>query len=358
MKNSFFYLLILILINACSKNKEYNFKVIESFPIDQKIISEVVDLDSIPNCPNSIFIIGKYLVMHSRTCDKKLFHAYDKSSFQIIGSFGTIGKGPNELLDPSPTGQVVANDTIAGIWIISGSSLNHDLINIEKSLESSQFIISKSFKLPETEGVGYGYYVEEDSVVVNSYAGEKGRFYTRNLKTEDTKWVGFIPKVTAEKSSLTVGDKSDLYYAVHTLTNENKFFVLGLTEAKRIDVFNNKLEHHVSVLYTDSPKKVNLNNNGAESGDRLWRIYGGHNFIYILYNNWSLDGEKRVTYPEIHIFSLDGNAVALYKLDVNKFIDDFTVDEENNSLFFLTNDEEGFPQIRQYRIQDLNQTPI
>ena len=149
MKNSFLYLSILILALACSNDEEYQFKTIESFPIDQKIVSEVVDLDSIPNCPNAIFTIGKYLVLYSRTCDQKLFHVYDKHSFKSIGSFGAIGKGPNELIDPSPTGQVVDNDTITAIWVISGSSLNHDLINIEKSLENNHFVISKSFKLPE-----------------------------------------------------------------------------------------------------------------------------------------------------------------------------------------------------------------
>jgi len=194
--------------------------------------------------------------------------------------------------------------------------------------------------------------VEKDSIIVNSYAWEKGRFYTRNLRTEDTKWVGFIPKVTSTKSSLTIGENSDLYYAVHTLAGDKQFFVMALTEAKRIDVFNNKLEHQVSVLYSDSPKQVNLNNNSAESGDKLWRIYGGNKLIYVLNNRWFLQGEKKVTHPEVQIFSLDGETVARFRLDVNEFMDDFSVDEENNSLFFLTNDDEGLPQVIRYRIPE------
>jgi len=127
---------------------------------------------------------------------------------------------------------------------------------------------------------------------------------------------------------------------------------MALTEAKRIDVFNNKLEHQVSVLYSDSPKQVNLNNNSAESGDKLWRIYGGNKLIYVLNNRWFLQGEKKVTHPEVQIFSLDGETVARFRLDVNEFMDDFSVDEENNSLFFLTNDDEGLPQVIRYRIPE------
>jgi len=103
-----------------------------------------------PTVPNNVIITGKHLVLlNYKDCDTKYFHVYDKNSFQLIGSFGTSGKWPNELIDPSPTGQVVDNDTITAIWVISGSSLNHDLINIEKSLENNHFVISKSFKLPE-----------------------------------------------------------------------------------------------------------------------------------------------------------------------------------------------------------------
>jgi len=149
MKKPFIFIGFVLLFIRCDNKENFKFDTIESFPIDQKIVSEVVDLYSIPNCPNAIFTIGKYLVLYSRTCDQKLFHVYDKHSFKSIGSFGAIGKGPNELIDPSPTGQVVDNDTITAIWVISGSSLNHDLINIEKSLENNHFVISKSFKLPE-----------------------------------------------------------------------------------------------------------------------------------------------------------------------------------------------------------------
>jgi len=167
-----------------------------------------------------------------------------------------------------------------------------------------------------------------------------------------------LPRIS---TSLSGEARTALYRGKIGLSSDNKVIVVAFSMAKRIDIYNNELDHQVSVSYHDSPENINFNSYEAEESE--WHnTYGYFEEIYVdsqkriflLVHKRSLSGKLTDEYPEVHIFSMDGTALARFQLDINKVIGGFAIDDDNNNIFILTHDDEGFPQIIRYRIQELS----
>ncbi len=129
-----------------TEDQNYRVQKITSFPINRTLIGEALEFDPMPTCPEYLLVVGKYLVLlNSDNCDHEFFHVYDKKSLSFIGSFGTHGRGPNELVAPFTSKQVVDNDTVSGFWIHNQKNNRYDLVNIEKSLKRKQCIVENNY---------------------------------------------------------------------------------------------------------------------------------------------------------------------------------------------------------------------
>jgi hypothetical protein len=344
---------------SCGKDQNYWVQKVTTFPINEEVIGEVVEIDSMPSCPQYLLVVGKYMVLlNYDDCDINHFHVYDKKSFAFIGSFGTFGRGPNELYYPIPTKQVVDNDTLKGFWIKNQKNKRFELVNIEKSLKRKQCIVEDNdYKTPGSEGQVFdSYHVSGGKIIACSGAGEKGRFYIHNFEDQATQWLGFVPEISTINYIHKDQDRSILYSGENALSMDGSRFVSALKIAKRIDIFSNSLEHQVSVMYDDSPKNIKL----VLEKDADWHntfvhfdgLYVGTDLMYVFNQKISLSGQLTDDIPEIHVLDLDGKAVARYQLDVNIRFEDFTIDEESQSAYLLFNDDEGYPQITRYNIPE------
>lgn len=361
MKIRFLHLLILIIvISSCNQGQEFKMNRISSFPINKELTGEVIKLDSMPVCPRNFDIIGNYLVfLNEDKCYDKMFHVFNKSTFQFLGSFGTEGRGPNELISPIMTGHIVNNDTLSGAWIKNQKNKRFELVNIKNSLNEKQYIIEDNyFRVPLNEGGYLGYRIDDENIIVCSIDGKNGRFYTYNLKNYSTKWVGFIPKISGVKSTLPDDEISGIYTSRNAISKDYKFFVSAVFLAKRIDIFNSQLDHQVSIEYEDSPKNIKWPTGPAED-DSWHNTYGyfsrniyidNSNLIYTIMKKVSISGRVTNDNAELHVFSMDGTAKARYVLDVNQKVIYFAIDEESGSLFCLYNTEDGTPKIIRYGI--------
>jgi hypothetical protein len=359
MKIRLLYLFLPLLGFACSQEPKFKVQEITSFPINKEIIGEEVDIDSMPSCPRYLLVAGKYMVLlNYDDCDIDYFHVYDKKTFSFIGSFGTSGRGPNELYYPIPTKQIVANDTLKGFWIKNQKNKRYELVNIEKSLKRKQCVVEDNdYKTPGSEGQVFGsYHVSAEKIIACSGSGEKGRYFTHNFKNQSTQWLGFVPEIPTINYVHKDEDRSILYTAENGLSSDGNHFVSALKIAKRIDIFSNTLEHQLSIIYNDSPKNLKV----AFKTEDDWHntfihfadMYMGNDLIYILNHKMSTSGRLTEDIPEIHVLSLEGKAVGRYRLDVNIRFEDFTIDEESQSAYFLFNDDEGYPQISRYNMQE------
>ncbi len=201
----------------------------------------------------------------------------------------------------------------------------------------------------------YTYKVDDENIIVYSIAGKKGRFYAYNQKNKSIKWVGFTPKISLANPSLVKQDMNALYNSACALSTDGSYFISAVNVAKRIDIFNNKLEHQVSLVYNDSPKNIVFQPDKLDDWHNTYahflRVHVDNNWIYVFYYKRSLSGRRTDDIPEMHIFSLHGKAVACYQLE-DKNYNDFTIDAENNSIMCLSNTEEGYPQITRYNMPD------
>lgn len=359
MKIKFLHLLISVtVISSCSQDQEFTVKKISSFPINMELIGEAIELDSIQVCSQDFDIVGEYLVILNKgNCHDKIFHIYNKNTFQFIGSFGTVGRGPNELISPRMTNQVVNNDTLRGFWILNQKNKRFELVNIEKSLKRRLYIFEdNNYRVPINEGGFLSYRIDDENIIVYSTDGKDGRFYTHNLKNYSTKWVGFFPKISGAKSSLS---NPAIYHSRNAISKDHKYFVSAVFLAKRIDIFNSELDHQVSIEYENSPKNIKWPSGPAE--DESWHNTYGYfspfniyiddsNLIYVIMQKVSTSGKITDDNAELHVFSVDGTAKAQYVLNINQWVKYFAIDEENGSLFCLLNTEDGIPQIIRYNI--------
>jgi hypothetical protein len=260
MKIAFLHLFILIIIiSSCNQDQEYKINKISYFPVNKELIGKVIELDSMPVCPHDFIIIGKYIVfLNEDKCSDNMFlHVFNKNTFQFLGSFGMEGKGSNELFSPWMTGQVVNNDTLSAFWILNQKNKSYELVNIKKSLIEKQYVIENNyFRRPLKEGGSLAYLIDDENIIVYTIDGRNGRFYTYNLKEYTTKWIGFIPRIIGVKSTLPYDEISGIYASRNALSKDHKYFVSALFLAKRIDIFNNQLDHQVSIEYEDSPTHI------------------------------------------------------------------------------------------------------
>ena len=336
IRTKILFLSIIIFVIACQSDKEQKFKIIESFQVNKKLVSQIVELDTMPNCPRYLFVAGKYLtLLNFDGCDKYHIHVFDKNTLQFMGAFGTNGRGPNELFAPIPR-NVVNNDTLSGIWIYNQRHKKHELFDIEKSIYTGQYTVVSS------SNEKYGPIRVVNDSLMNLNSEKKVR----------------LPRIS---TSLSGEARTALYRGKIGLSSDNKVIVVAFSMAKRIDIYNNELDHQVSVSYHDSPENINFNSYEAEESE--WHnTYGYFEEIYVdsqkriflLVHKRSLSGKLTDEYPEVHIFSMDGTALARFQLDINKVIGGFAIDDDNNNIFILTHDDEGFPQIIRYRIQELS----
>jgi len=357
MKTRLFYPLLLIIFISCGEQSKYKTQVITTFPVSREIVGEVVQIDSMPSCPKYLSIVGKYMVLLNYDgCDINHFHVYDKNSFSFLGSFGTLGRGPTELYYPIPTDQIVHNDTVTGLWIKNQKNKRFELVNIDKSLKRKQCVVEDNdYKTPGSEGQVFdSFHISEEKIIACSGAGVKGGFYTHNFKDESTHWLGFVPEISTINSVHNDQDRSILYTSENALSLDGRHFVSALKIAKRIDVFNTELEHQVSIIYDDSPKNLKFVLKTEDDWHNTFvhfdGIHVGKDLIYIFNHKISTSGLLTDDNPEIHLFSLDGKAVAKYQLEENRRFEDFAVDEENKSAYLLYNTDDGYPQVNRYSL--------
>lgn len=359
MKNIMLTLIIFSLIVSCTQDEQYRVKEVKSFPINQELVHEIVELDTVPGCPNELLLAGDYLVLiNDGDCNEIIFHIYDKESFLLLGSFGAIGRGPNELFYPRLTNQVVYNDTLRGFWILNQKNKRFELVNIEKSLKSKQYVYEENHYRIEGGG-SKSYRIDDENVIVNSLNEKKGRFHIYNLKNDSTQWFGFFPLLNFTDSPQFSEPLEEVFVSRNALSKDGEFFVSALLLAKRIDIFNNQLDHQVSIKYEDSPENIKL---PAKEED--WHnIYGyfapfnifldKNNLIYVVMQEVSLSGRVKDNKAEVHVFSIQGEAKARYILDTHQWIEHFTIDEDNNNLFCMVHTDEGYPEIISYQLPEM-----
>lgn len=283
-----------------------------------------------------MIIVGDYLVLTS-TKREHIFHVYNPKK-QFVGAFGTIGRGPNELLNCRYTGQ---SDT-ERIWIndVSQSRLLH--INIAKSLEAG-FVLCED-TVPTSPSSANCYYVNDSLIYMERILSDNYEMvkYNYDLKYLSEKDLLYHPGVTSPFSyykSMWRKHPEDnrMVGAMHSI-NQLNIFEPGKNNRKAV-VIGEK-----SVGFSEAVDKET----GLETHTYYCDINVTSDRIYALYMDQSYDDSYEVPkQQEVHVFNWEGNPIQKFLLP--QYIFNIVVDESSKCMYGISNEE----IIYKYDLSDL-----
>jgi hypothetical protein len=340
MRNLSYIFIGLLLFSSCgssSTNKEIK---VSSFPVEKELVGKWVSLEN-SQFPDYIGIVDSFILTKTfQQSDSFLFQLYNKNSHKQYLRFGKAGKGPNEFLNPKPTGQVETKGNKIGLWVNDLYKQKYMFINLTQTINDKKTIIDKEFITPKEAEIGLDAFILKNNDIAGTSMSEKGRLFYYNHKDKTTKWVEYFPKVTYPP--VKEEQLHNLYSSTTRISPNQKYIVSALRLFKRIDVFNDKLDHIFSITFKDSPKEPNFFKDEKNPiPNNLVHYYTdlflSSKYIYALNSaitQTDLSKENDTRYSEVQVFTYTGDPIALYKLD--HFIGSFTVDEENGIIWGIS----------------------
>jgi len=332
---------ITVLFISCKNHDTYKVRIIDKFYVAKTINGEQILFEKMPSCPDYIKIIDTLIIVKNfQFCDSFVFYIYNKNSYKYISSFGTKGKGPNEFSKPKSTGQFEISDGTIKIWVYDFYKLKYKLINISQTIKQNTTIIDREFSAPKVTDVGLEVFILKNNDLIGTSMSPKGRLFYFDSRNNTTHWIDYFPKVTYPP--IKEKQMHNLYVSTTKISPDHKYVVSALRLFKRIDVFNNKLEHLFSMIFRDSPKEPNFfvdkrNPIPRELVHYYTDLYLSEKYIYALNSNITqeqLSKDIDTGYSEVQVFTYSGEPVAIYKL--NRFIASFAIDEENGYILGVT----------------------
>ncbi len=331
--------LCLLFLVACTTDDGYETIIVKEFLKDTTLIGEIIDIFPVPHCPENILILDSLLIFkNGDMCDGLFFYVYDKNSHNHLGSFGNRGRGPNEFLSIKTNGQYSLTNNSISIWVQDRLGLK--LINIARSLETKEIVVDDELLYISREFHPIiDVFLLSNGDFTGKSLNQTGRLFYYDKENNQTSYIEYFPKVRRLPFDENMID--NLYIGPTRISNDNSKIVSALELFKRIDVFTAETDHLFSIVFDDSPENPDffINSNDPIPGTLMhfyYDLFLTENYIYALNINMSedkLNREVDTGYSEIHVFSWEGEPVALYRL--NHLIYSVTIDEENDYLYGL-----------------------
>jgi hypothetical protein len=280
-------------------------------------------------------IKDNFMVMKSRD-SKGLFMLFSFPELQLIKTFGTIGRGPDEFMSPSLCRNTQPNilatilETTNGKLydVLPDGTLKHN----NKYIPKQKSNYSGEYPALMTDSLFY--------FATNSSTGKS----VFTLSGTDSMQINEIQNLALDSKR----KNWTTYIGDFTINMEQTRMVYAYKYFKIIKFFD--MEHHtVRTLnfereeYDESTqyKADGLDNNITH----YWGICPCEQYVYMLYIGrtphqvWQ-DCKKEIYYIFVEKYDWNGNPIAKYKLDQCGY---FTVDEKNNQLYLVsTNHDDPF----------------
>ena len=295
--------------------------------------------------PTGIEMVIKdnFMVLQSRTFDG-MFAVLKLPEFQLINTFGMIGNGPDEFMFPhlclnvNPGILASALETTNGkIYdILPNGSLQRNNIHIPKSQSGRNF--------------GNGEYpaLMTDSLLyfaANSATGKS----VFTVGGDDSMHIHEIQNLALDAKRKGWAN----YIGDFAINMEQTRMVYAYKYFKLIRFFD--LENHTIRTINFEREEFDESTQYVVDGldanvTHYWGISAGKKYVYMLYSGRTpyqvgSDNNKRNYYIHVEKYDWNGQPIARYKLDQWGY---FTVDEENNTLYLVSTNEDSAFYIYQF----------
>lgn len=272
-------------------------------------------------------------------------YVYSLPNLTYLGSFGSQGAGPGELLDPLFWGQFENSPQSQKAWFYQPNTMRYSLIDIQKAISGNDYTkFDKQIKMPsQIENAVNIISIDENTIVASGRVSE-GEFMIYNTLTEETRWMPFL--IDFNKTFMDEIKNARMFNSykqgIFKIKPDGTRFVKAFGYVPIIDVYNEKADLIFSIIQ-DGYRKPRINTNQNNHFAPETRVYYTDVFlsdkcIYALNQNCTLQelSEGKGGNVEIHMFSWTGDP--LYKIVLNEIsgaMAPFAVDELNKNIYVV-----------------------
>lgn len=261
---------------------------------------------------SDLAIVKNNIIFQSISSDT-LIHIYQIPDFHLLKSFGHIGEGPMELLNPqlykSINNQILIGGFNRGM---NAYHYNLDSNNIDKQRE---YII-----------------LNTNEPMNNVYSYNKHLLYNNIFQLNICKY-NFENQLTDILYSFSKDDHSESFFYSNKgiLVANDSIMVYAYFYKDRIDFIDFEGDLQKSILGENQKPRININNFKSNTTTFV-NAFASKSYIFLLYRGKNYEDFMKNPYEDkLLIYDNHGNYVNEYRFDISPIL--FAFDEENNTLY-------------------------
>ncbi|HRW61977.1 MAG TPA: BF3164 family lipoprotein [Bacteroidales bacterium] len=339
-KTYIYFFVFLIVLVSCTEQK-LNKKSFKSFLENIDMSKRQIDNFSIPGCldPSYLNIYDTLIIITQNKLENGIFSFYGIKSKKLVASFGRQGKALNEFVQPAYTEVDKKNGLF---WFIDYPTTTFYAYSISEILKDSRKVkpIIK-IKFDHTYMPIFNYHILDDTSIMIPSSNKNSLCTIINTKGEIVKTHGSQPMFDSE--DLPKQAYNDLHARLIKTDIEKGEIVFAYHYYDKLLKYNYSLDKYWIVT---GPDHIKQDGEALENG-LLYRpitIKKGYFYsfkkangkLYALYNGKpQFNKDYTANYPNIiNVFDWDLNP--LEKLEFDKSIIAFDIDENSNTLYAIT----------------------
>ncbi len=325
IKSKTIILLTILFLTSCGTKNEKDSIIVDSFPINTKLIGTVVKIPVNILSPSGICIIDDKLVVYDNV-KNDLFKVFKLPNLDYLFSWGNIGRGPDEFIFIDGNYfRAFKNE----LELVDHGRLKRLLIN-------SDGLSTKSvIKLPQLQNPINHLQRINDSIYISDNIFTDGEFEHFLINVNTNKIIRKFGKYPDDGLNIKNNvEKYQIYSKSNISSLNGEKFVVFYMYFNRIKIYNSQGEIQKIIFLRDEEiKKYSVEN--RDNNPMYFAIpYATEKYFYVLRFNQTedeifknIDNFK----PELLIWDWDGNPVAQCKLD--KPVIYFAVSEKFKKLY-------------------------
>jgi hypothetical protein len=342
---------IMLFSTSCCQHDTRTTLPFEGFNSCLLLTAEKIEIPPVLWSPNKMIITDSYLIVAQNKVDT-LFSIFSLPDLKLMKSFGLKGIGPNELLIYSLTGSfkpVHSNSATFAIYNRMKQVIYYNVDDVIQDQELSPIIKEIPSELRYLKSIAY---FSDTSIIAMPY--------TRTFSSELL--VGFnftkdslihILDFPNDYPNLDYNSKTNLYTHISAVKPSNDRYTLLYMYNGMFEIYSLNDSIPTRISYTNFPTletNHGITNQSTILGDSETVLFSNEihvsdRFIYIMVANSYSGGkefsqpDKRISSPEIHVFSWDGVPIQCITLDQDYSL--FTIDEADHYLYAANRDIEN-----------------
>lgn len=321
------------LLNSCGQNNE-----IMKFTTFPKVIQMDQYLDSNPVFNDNyrfdnIAILDSTLIILNSQDNYGFIKLYNKNTFESLGSFGRLGRGPNEFINPYYLKVNKKENTLMFVESPKRIIVGYKFKDILKNKDSNPLFLVKI--KPELVPVS-SYYMLNDSTFIFSTTSDSS-LYT--IVNKDGLILHSIGVRNNKYNKLKPYTYNSLYTNYFVYNEELNISITGYEKFDLIEKFdfkNNTIQHLFGVNYNNLKPEISSNDDILNNYAALYKIKNDKNYIYAPFLGEPFFNEENLSVKygsEILVFDWCLKPIA--RLSFSCQIKDFEID---GSLLYIISD--------------------